>query len=58
MVKIGIIGLGRISARHITGIQESGKGVITAVGDIDEKKLKTIGDSLEIPEEYRFTDYS
>ena len=58
MVKIGIIGLGRISSRHITGIQESGKAVITAICDIDEEKLKTVGDTLGIPEEYRFTDYN
>lgn len=57
MIKIGIIGLGRISHRHIYGIKSSGKAQITAVCDIDEEKLKTVGDELSIPEEYRFKNY-
>lgn len=57
MLKIGIIGVGRISAVHIAGIKAAGNSVITAICDIDEQKLKTVGDSLDIPSEYRFTDY-
>lgn len=57
MVKIGIIGVGRISAVHIGGIKRAGNAQITAVCDIDEEKLKRAGDELGIPEEYRFTDY-
>lgn len=57
MVKIGIIGVGRISAQHISGIKEFGNAEITAICDIDTEKLKTVGDELNIPEEYRFTDY-
>jgi len=57
MLKIGIIGLGGISAKHIKEIQASGKAVIQAVCDIDEKKLKTVGDRLGVEEAYRFTDY-
>lgn len=58
MVKIGIIGVGRISAVHIHGIKEAGNAKITAICDIDKKKLKTVGDELGIPEEYRFSDYN
>lgn len=58
MVKIGIIGLGRISAKHINGIQAVDDAQITAVCDIDEQKLKEVGDSLQVPEAYRFTDYN
>ncbi len=58
MVKIGIIGLGRISAVHISGIKNAGNAKITAICDIDEAKLAAVGDSLEIPEELRFTDYN
>lgn len=57
MVKIGIIGLGRISAKHISGIEAAGGAKIVAVCDIDEQKLKETGDMLGIQEEYRFTDY-
>ena len=57
MLKIGIIGVGRISAVHIAGIKRAGTANITAICDIDESKLKSVGDQLGIPEEYRFTDY-
>lgn len=56
-LRIGIIGMGRISAVHIDGIQKSRNGVITAVCDVDEEKLNAAGDSLGIPAERRFTDY-
>ena len=58
MLKLGIIGLGRISAVHINGIEKVSDAKITAVCDIDADKLKTVGDKLGIPEEYRFTDYN
>lgn len=57
MVRIGIIGLGRISASHIDGIKKAGGAEITAICDIDSEKLQTIGDTLCIPESHRFTDY-
>jgi len=57
MLKIGIIGLGGISKKHIKEILESPKAKICAICDIDETKLKSVGDHLEIPEENRFTDY-
>lgn len=56
-LRIGIIGMGRISGSHIGGISESRNGVITAICDIDEEKLNTAGDKLGIAPEYRFTDY-
>ena len=59
MVKIGIIGVGAVAVnKHIRGIKESANAIITAICDIDEEKLKTVGDSLGIPEKYRFTDYN
>ncbi|MEE0883840.1 MAG: Gfo/Idh/MocA family oxidoreductase [Faecalimonas sp.] len=57
MVKLGIIGVGRISNVHIAGIKEAGTAQITAICDVDEEKLKTAGEQLGIPEEYRFKDY-
>jgi len=57
MVKIGIIGMGRISAVHIAGIQKAGNARIVAICDIDPKKLHAAGDRLNIPMEYRFSDY-
>ena len=53
MVKIGIIGVGRISATHIAGIKKYGNSVITAICDIDEDKLNSVGDSLNIPKELK-----
>ena len=56
-LRVGIIGLGRISGIHINGLQNAKDAEIVAVCDIDEVKLKETGDKLSIPEEYRFTDY-
>lgn len=57
MLGIGIIGLGGISRKHIKEITASKDAKIRAICDIDEAKLKTVGDQLQIPEECRFTDY-
>lgn len=56
-LRIGIIGCGRISAGHILGIGEAHDGVVTALCDIDEEKLREKGDALHIPAERRFRDY-
>ena len=56
-LRVGIIGLGRISGTHIDGLQNANNAEIVAVCDIDEVKLKNTGDRLNIPEKYRFTDY-
>lgn len=57
MVKIGIIGLGRISGGHIWGLKSCKDAKIVAVCDIDTEKLKSVGDQLDIPESHRFIDY-
>lgn len=57
-VRIGIIGVGGIAnGVHIPKYLECDDCVITAVCDIDEKRLKETGDRLNIPESARFTDY-
>lgn len=57
--RIGIIGLGMIGCgRHIPELKNVNECKITAICDIDENKLKTVGDSLDIPSEFRFTDYN
>ncbi len=57
--KIGIIGLGMIATtRHIPELKNVENCKISAICDIDELKLKTIGDELNIPNELRFTDYN
>jgi len=57
MVRIGIIGLGGISAKHIKELTALPQVEIAAICDIDEKKLAAIGEKLAIPEKRRFTDY-
>lgn len=57
MLKIGIIGLGGVSSRHIREIQACDKGEIRAICDINPDTLKKIGDKLNIPESHRFTNY-
>lgn len=59
MIKIGIIGVGRVAVNHhISGLKSVKDAKITAICDIDENKLKEVGDSLNIPEKYRFIDYN
>ncbi|MBQ3530135.1 MAG: Gfo/Idh/MocA family oxidoreductase [Oscillospiraceae bacterium] len=57
MLKIGIIGLGGISVKHIREIQACDKAKISAVCDINPETLKKVGDQLGIPESNRFTNY-
>ena len=57
MLKIGIIGLGGISAKHIKEIEASPKAEIWAICDIDAEKLQKTGDRLGIPEGRRFHNY-
>lgn len=57
--KIGIVGVGGIACgRHIPELQAVKNCKITAICDVDENRLKTIGDNLCIPEKLRFTDYN
>ena len=57
--RIGIIGLGMIAnIRHIPELKVIENCKITAICDIDENKLKSVGDSLNIPNNLRFTDYN
>ena len=57
-LRIGIIGLGRISNTHISGIINGKDAKIVAVCDIDEDKLTAAAEKLSIAPEYRFTDYN
>lgn len=57
MLKIGIIGLGGISAKHIREIRACDKAEIRAICDINPETLKKVGDQLGIPENNRFTNY-
>lgn len=57
MIRIGIIGTGRISRRHINELSKVADAKITAVCDIDETKLNAVADSLSIPADHRFTNY-
>ena len=58
MKKIGIIGLGGIATgKHIPQLQKIPDCKIVALCDIDETRLNTVGDRLNIPAQYRFTDY-
>lgn len=56
-LRIGIIGLGGISEKHIAELKTARDGEITAICDIDEAKLNEKGEKLGIPGERRFTDY-
>ncbi len=58
MLKIGIIGVGNIAVNaHIPQLKKCEDVTISAICDIDETRLKKVGDDLGIDEKYRFTDY-
>ena len=51
--KIGIIGVGMIAnTRHIPELLNVENCKITAICDIDENKLKLVGDSLNISSKF------
>ena len=57
IIRVGIIGLGGISNKHIKELKTIPECKITAICDIDEKKLCKVGEELKIPTENRFKDY-
>ena len=58
ITKIGIIGLGGIAnGKHIAELVKIKEAQITAICDINEEKLKTVGDKLDIDSAHRFVDY-
>jgi len=57
-VQIGIIGVGGIGVgAHMGGYQKAEGAKVTAICDIDEKRLHEIGEKFDIPAHLRFTDY-
>lgn len=57
--RIGIIGVGGIAnGAHIPGYLECEDSIITAICDINEKRLNSVGEKLQIPKEGRFIDYN
>ena len=57
MLGIGIIGLGRISGKHIGDNKASKDARTAAICDIDIEKLNTKGDELGIDQAHRFERY-
>ncbi|MBE5771929.1 MAG: Gfo/Idh/MocA family oxidoreductase [Clostridiales bacterium] len=56
-VRVGIIGVGGISKKHIKELLTCENAKITAVCDINEANLKEKADQLELDEAHRFRDY-
>lgn len=58
VIRVGSVGLGGISSGvHLPGIRRSPDLALTAVCDIDPKRLYERGEQYGIPEDRRFTDY-
>ena len=58
VIRVGSVGLGGISGGvHLPGIEASPDLMLTAVCDIDEKRLRERAEQYRIPESRRFTDY-
>lgn len=56
-IRMGIIGAGVISHRHMTTLKQIPQFKVVAVCDIDKKKLDAWGEKYGIPEDCRYTDY-
>lgn len=56
-IRIGLIGCGGISGKHLPELNSSKGAVIWALCDIDEGRLNSAGEKYKVPEERRFKDY-
>lgn len=57
-LRIGIIGVGNIAnGAHLGGLSKCENAKVTAICDIDEKRLQETGDKLSLDEAHRFRDY-
>lgn len=57
-IRIGVIGVGAIATgTHIPGIKRSDGGMLSAICDIDTRKLQSAAKAYEIDEKHCFTDY-
>jgi predicted dehydrogenase len=54
---MGVIGVGGISGKHISGIIGSPDAELVAICDINPDTLKRKGDACGIPDEYRFLNH-
>lgn len=59
-VRVGIVGVGKIVVEwaHLDQYKKIPECEITAICDIDEKKLESVGNMLGIPMNRRFKDYN
>jgi len=55
MLRIGIIGAGSLSSRHINAYRNDNRCTVTAIADINPEQLKKTADELGI--EKRYSDY-
>lgn len=49
MKKIALVGCGRISKRHVEAIRDTDEVEITTLCDINEQKVKTLAEELQLP---------
>jgi len=57
-VKVGIIGVGGIGrGKHVRTLKEVKEAEIVAICDIDEVRLKAVGDDLALPDAKRYRNY-
>lgn len=56
-ISIGLIGLGGMANHHIYLLSQLNNVSVTAVSDVNNNQLQTIGDKLDIPANKRYEDY-
>ncbi len=56
-IRVGLIGCGGISAKHLSELSKASGCVIYALCDINPEKLRAAGEKYNVPEERRFSDY-
>ena len=50
-IRVGVIGLG-MGRHHIAGYQTHPEAEVVAIADLDEARLKEIGDQYGVPNRY------
>jgi predicted dehydrogenase len=57
IIRVGLIGCGGISGKHLSELSKANGAVIYALCDINTDRLNAAGDKYGVPQERRFTDW-
>lgn len=56
-IRVGLIGCGGISGKHLPELRDAKGGIIYALCDINAERLNAAGDKYGVPQDRRFSDW-